>query len=167
MLKNNKGITMIALVITIAILMLLAGATTYSGLSTVRDSRYYNAISEIKIMQAKVNEWYEDYKHGDTSIWDKGKNLSGSGKESQAIKAYNSTKKNNLNGIDIGSIAGYKYFDKDSIKNELDIDGISYDFIINIDTRTVILVDGIEKDGIIYYSLCEIEGEQYNVEYKE
>ena len=39
--------------------------------------------------------------------------------------------------------------------------------MINIDTRSVILVDGIENNGITYYSLGEIEGEQYNVNYVE
>ena len=64
-------------------------------------------------------------------------------------------------------LSGYKYFSKESIKDDLDIEGIDYDFIINLDTRTVILVDGIKKDETVYYSLGEIEGEQYNVEYKE
>ena len=62
---------------------------------------------------------------------------------------------------------GFKYFSKKIIKDNLDIEGISYDFIINIDSRCVILVDGIEKDGTTYYSLGEIEGEQYNVDYIE
>lgn len=97
MLKNNEGITMIALVITVIILIILASITTYSGLSTARESRYYNAVSEMKVMQTKVNEYYEDYKNGDTSFWDKGQALSGSGKETQAIKAYNSAKNNNVN----------------------------------------------------------------------
>ena len=64
-------------------------------------------------------------------------------------------------------LSGYKYFSKESIKDDLDIEGIDYDFIINIDTRSVILVDGIKKDETVYYSLGEIEVEQYNVEYKE
>lgn len=167
MLKNNKGITMIALVITVIVLIILASITTYSGLSTVKESRFYKAISEMKIMQAKVNEYYEDYKNGDTSFWDKGKNIMETSKKEQAVKAYNATSQNNLNGTDIGDIANYKYYDKDCIKNELDIEGIEYDFIINIETRTVILVDGVQRNERTYYSLCEIEGEQYNVEYVE
>lgn len=39
--------------------------------------------------------------------------------------------------------------------------------MINLDTRCVILVDGIKKDETYYYSLGEIEGEQYNVDYQE
>lgn len=62
---------------------------------------------------------------------------------------------------------GFKYFSQETINNDLDIDGIKYDFIINIESRYVILVDGIERNGTYYYSLGEIEGEGYNVDYIE
>lgn len=165
MLKNNKGITMIALIVTVIALLILASITTYSGIGTVEKSRYYEALSEMKIMQSTVNEWYEYYKHGENSGWDEGEVLAGTGVESQALTAYNSAKKNNLNSEDIGEISDYKYFSIECINEILDIDGIQYDFIININTRTVILIDGIENEGVTYYSLGEIYGEQYNVKY--
>ena len=62
---------------------------------------------------------------------------------------------------------GYKYFSKECIKDDLDIEGINYDFIINLDSRYVILVDGVQNEGKYFYSLGEIEGEQYNVDYVE
>lgn len=62
---------------------------------------------------------------------------------------------------------GFKYFSQETINNDLDIDGIKYDFIINIESRYVILVDGIERNGTYYYSLGEIEDEGYNVDYIE
>lgn len=167
MLKNNTGITMITLVITVIVLLILASITTYSGVSTINESKFYKAVSEMKVMQAAVNEWYENYKNGDNSVWDKGIDLNLSGKEEQAIKAYNSAKQNNLNGTDIGDITGYKFYSKNVIVEDLDVDGINYDFIINIETRNVILVDGIERNGVIYYSLNEIEEEQYNVGYEK
>ena len=37
MLKQNKGITMISLVVTVIVLMILASITTYSGISTAKD----------------------------------------------------------------------------------------------------------------------------------
>lgn len=164
MLKNNKGITLIALAITIIILIILTSIATYTGFSTVKDSKYYDAVSQMRTMQAKVNEFYEDYKNGDTSFLDKGTTIAEGGKETQAIKAYNSTKQNNLNGTDIGEYTDYKYYSKDVIENELDIEGIDYDFIINIEKRMVILIDGVKRNEVTYYSLCEIDGEQYNVE---
>lgn len=167
MIRRNKGITMISLVITVVILMILASITTYSGISTARDARYYNAVHEMKVMQAKVNEWYEENKNGETSEWDKGVLIAASGRKEDCINAYNIANRNNISDSDVGEIIGYKYFSKECISNELDIEGINYDFLINLNTRYVILVDGIEKDGVTFYSLGEIDGEQYNVKYNE
>ena len=113
MLKQNKGITMISLVVTVIVLMILASITTYSGISTAKESRYYNAVQQMKIMQSEVNSWYENQKDGDKTEWNKGLLLSSSGKETQCFTAYNSAKDNNLNGSDIGKIADFKYFSKE------------------------------------------------------
>ena len=64
MLKENRGITMISLVVTVIVLMILASITTYSGVSTAKESRYYNAVHQMKVMQTEVNCWYEDKKDG-------------------------------------------------------------------------------------------------------
>lgn len=104
MLKESRGITMISLVVTVVVLMILASITTYSGISTARDSRYYNGIHQMKVMQAEVNSWYENKKDGDESSWNQGVLLSSSGKETQCLQAFNSAKNNNLTGSDIGTI---------------------------------------------------------------
>ena len=53
MLKQNKGITMISLVVTVIVLMILASITTYSGISTAKESRYYNAVHQMRKMVTK------------------------------------------------------------------------------------------------------------------
>ena len=167
MLKNNKGITLVSLVITIIVLMILASIATSNGLSAVKNAKYYNAISELKVMQAEVNEMYEDYKNGNEDVLNNGKSLTESAKNEQAVQAYNLVNENKLNETDIGIISDYRYYGADYINNDLDIDGISQDFIINIKTRSVILLNGIEINGETYHALCEIEGEQYNVKYEK
>ena len=82
---------------------------------------------------------------------------------SKANEAYLHAKNNNQWGSDIGSFSDFKYFSKDYIKNELDIEGIDLDFIVNFETRIIILVNGVEMEGTKYFSLCEIEDEMYNV----
>ena len=104
MLKENKGITMISLVVTIIILMILASITTYSGISTAKDARYYNGIHQMKVMQAEVNDWYESKNDSDETGWNKGVSISASGKEIQCLKAFNSAKSNNVNGDSVGDI---------------------------------------------------------------
>ena len=71
MLKQNKGITMISLVVTVIVLMILASITTYSGISTAKESRYYNAVHQMKVMQSEVNSWYENQKDGDKTEWNR------------------------------------------------------------------------------------------------
>lgn len=168
MLKRNQGITMVALVITVMILIILASITTYSGLETARESRYYDTVSQMKVMQTKVNEIYEDYTNGDetvkTQISNYGQSIAASGKGTEAEKAYNSVKQSNSDVA--GNFEDYRYYYASYIKDTLDLDGMDYDFIINIKKRTVILVEGIQKDETTYYALCQIPDEQYNVEYE-
>ena len=66
MVKNSKGITLIALVITIAILAIIGSIATYSGISTLKYTRFQNAKAQFETMQAKTNEWYELSKKDDT-----------------------------------------------------------------------------------------------------
>ena len=49
-LKRQNGITMISLVVTVIVLMILASITTYSGISTAKESRYYNAVHQMKVI---------------------------------------------------------------------------------------------------------------------
>ncbi len=169
MLKDNKGITMVALVITVILLIILASITASSGLNTAEESKYYNAIAQIKTMQTKVNELYEEYSTGNETtqneILELGKAIADSGKSAEAQEAYNSVQQTDANVA--GNIEDYRYYDVNYISNTFNMSGINYDFLINIKLRTVILVDGIERNGTIYYALCQIPGEQYNVEYQD
>ena len=163
MLKKDKGITIISLVITVIILVVLGSIATYSGVSTVKESHFYNGVQQMKIMQSKVNEWYEQKKDGNTTEWDKGQKMNEISNLDQCTKAFYSVKQSG----NPGKIEKYRYFSKDCITNDLSIDGITYDFMINVENRYVILVDGIERDNKTYYYLGEIDGEQYNVDYTE
>lgn len=117
----------------------------------------------MKIMQSKVNEWYEQKKDGNTTEWDKGQKMNEISNLDQCTKAFYSVKQSG----NPGKIEKYRYFSKECITNDLSIDGITYDFMINVENRYVILVDGIERDNKTYYYLGEIDGEQYNVDYTE
>lgn len=152
-MKNNKGITLIALTVMIIIILILVSITTTTGLNVIKESRYHKAIAEMKIMQTKVNELYDEDKNG---IYGEDINL----EDSEIMSAYNLVHKSDSN---IGPIGDFKYWSADYIKNTLDVDGVDGDYIINIKTRTVIYIEGIEIDDDVFYSLDEIEGEQFNV----
>lgn len=169
MLKNNKGVTLVILIITVVVMAIIAGISTQGGLNAANSTKYFNCLSQIKVLQAKVNTMYEDYVSADEQTKKEFENygleISSTENSEQAKTAFTAVQKTNLSKENIGEYKDYRYYSADYIKDTLDLDGIEYDFIVNIKTRTVILVEGIEREGNIYYALCQIEGEQYNVPY--
>lgn len=60
-MKNNKGVTLIALTVTIIVLMIIASVATYSGIEALRDAKEEAQISEINMMKQAVVENYTKY----------------------------------------------------------------------------------------------------------
>ena len=139
------------------------------GFTTTNDSRYYRDVAQLRAMQAEVNRIYEEYKTADETTKAKidkyGENAKELGNSSSLESLFKVVSSTNVNGDDLGNFDDYKYFDQDFIKKTLDLDGIDKDFIVNLKTRSVICVENIEKSGVVYHSLCQIKGEQYNVKY--
>ena len=163
-MKNNKGITLISLVVMIIIILILVTVGTTAGLDVIRQSKYNRAVAEMKVMQTKINEMYEEYRNGYLDATTLGISLDGvsSSLRTKIETAYNSVKQANPS---IGELNDFRGYSSNYIKNTLDVDGIEGDYIVNIKTRTAILIKGINSDGVMYYSLCQIETEQFNVEY--
>ena len=59
--KENQGITLIALVITIIVLSILVGITLYSGTGTIRQTQQNKLFTELGIVQHAVMERYYQY----------------------------------------------------------------------------------------------------------
>ena len=164
-LKNTKGITLMALVITIIILIILASIGTYSGIQVVKSAQFTAFSTELKIMQTQVNSLYEKKKNNEkillnnveTDIEDIGTAISSSSEvQPQANKAFNAS--------GITDTSDYKYFDNTTIKN-LNIEGVEGEFFVNIEKRSVVSYDGFEYEGKTYYTLNQLPDSLYNVEY--
>ena len=115
---NNNGITLMALVITIIILIILASIGTYSGIQVVKSAQFTAFSTELKIMQTQVNSLYEKKKNNEkillnnveTEIEDIGTAIS-------SISLKNQEKANTaFIASGITDSTDYKYFDTDTIK---------------------------------------------------
>lgn len=153
---NNNGITLMALVITIIILIILASIGTYSGIQVVKSARFTAFSTELKIMQTQVNKLYEDKKN-DNTFNEPGTIITGKVKE-QADKVFTESASGIINSDD------YKYYDTDTIKS-LNIEGVEGEFFVNIDKRSVVSYDGFEYEGKTYYTLEQLPDGLYNVEH--
>ena len=166
-LKNTKGITLMALVITIIILIILASIGTYSGIQVVKSAQFTAFSTELKIMQTQVNSLYEKKKNNEkillnnveTEIEQIGTAISSDPEvQEQAENAFNAS------GITTEDIPNYKYFKTDTIKS-LNIEGVEGEFFVNIDKRSVVSYDGFEYEGKTYYTLEQLPDGLYNVEH--
>jgi len=144
MLENNKGITLASLVVTIIVLLIITSVSIVSGRGTLDYVRFNNAKKQFETMQSQVYIWYEEYKNN-AKVLEYGVELDDPSCDQEKA------------GLTASAVAGkdltdYRYFTADYIKNSLDIEGIKYDFLINIKKRSVLLFGGIKYEGERKYS---------------
>lgn len=60
-LKNNKGVTILILVVTIVLMLILAGVSLNTGFSVLDDMRMGSLVSNMNLVQAKAEVIYENY----------------------------------------------------------------------------------------------------------
>ena len=164
-INSAKGITLIALVVTIIVLIILASVGTYSGIEAVKTAQLNKFMSEMKIMQVQVNNIYDKYKNGEEVLRYTGEDIIANiGKLPATSPKADNVFQESTSGIVDRS--GYRYFDTETIK-QLGIEGVEGEFFVNIEKRSIISVDGFEYNGKTYYTMDQIPSSLYNVDYEE
>ena len=156
-LDERKGITLVSLAITVAVLLILASVATYSGVNILRQAKLNKFTTEMKLMQTEINDLYNRYKNGE-DVLNLGKDLNE--QEEQANKVF--TKE----ASGITDKTGYRYFDKETLEG-LDINGVDSEFFVNIEKRSVVSYEGLEYEGVTYYTLEQLPNGLYNVNYQD
>lgn len=149
-IKENRGITLISVVITVIVIIIIASIATYSGISAIQSNKFTEYKTELEIMQTQVNYLGEAYiraeknGEGESFLNRYGKELTNSEEEKKAFEAAGVT-----------DTTGYKYFDKETLE-ELSLDGMKYEFLVNIKERKVIGIKGFEYGGTKYHTIDQI-----------
>ena len=164
-INSAKGITLIALIVTIIVILILASVGTYSGIEAVKTAQLNKFISEMKIMQVQVNNIYDKYKNGEEVLEYRDEEiLNNIGKTVSTSSKADSVFSSEASGITDNS--GYRYFNIETI-NSLGIEGVEEEFFVNIEKRSIISVNGFEYNGKTYYTMDQIPSSLYNVDYEE
>lgn len=145
--KDNKGITLVALIMTIIIMLILTSVTVYTGLDTYKFSKVNAFVTEMQLIQSKVDEKTVD------DLLQLGTEVS-----STSTTPINSAFSNNE--ISSNDVSAYRYFTKEMLLNEFDIEDVSNDVMINFKTREVVSVNGVEYNGNKYYTQYKLPGGQ-------
>ena len=170
-MKNNKGITLASLVLTIIVLLILASIFVYSGVNTVRYTKFNKAKSEISVVQTNVNSWYQELKNVENTdeykalqtddekqqyknnfLNDKGYGVTTDDPACSQKKLDDTLQGLNDKGIEIENFDNYRFLSSTFLENKLGLNA-SYDFLANIEDRTVILFGGLEYNGEWYYTM--------------
>ena len=163
-INSAKGITLIALIVTIIVILILASVGTYNGIEAVKTAQLNKFISEMKIMQIQVNNIYDKYKNGEEVLEYKDEAILNSiGKTVASSSKADSVFNSEASGITDKN--GYRYFDTETI-NKLGIEDIKEEFFVNIAKRSIISVNGFEYNGKTYYTMDQMPSSLYNVEYQ-
>ena len=151
--KDNKAITLIALVITIIIMLILASVTTYTGLNTYRISRINKFVAQMQLLQAKV----DDLVNSKTTEELKNMGLQSVTTQEQINAITNAFKQDEITTADTSK---YKVFTSDKILEILHVEYVENDIIVNFETREIVDVIGIEYEGVTYYTQYKLPGGQ-------
>lgn len=170
MKKNEKGVTLIALTVTIIVLIILASVGVTSGISTINSSKLTKFTSEMKTMQVNVNELYNSWKIEEKVTLGNaeyiGDEILNIGKDLLSVQDRVNVvfKPQSESGSGITETEGYRYFDFETLEF-LGMKNMQQEFFVNIKKRMVISTEGIKNKGMMCYTLEQLPDGLYNVEY--
>ena len=138
--KNNKGITLISLIITVAVMLIIVGTTVYTSLDRFEINRLKKMYNDIELLSDKVENYY--LKYNGLPI-----------KEQYTYTTLDFDKNANDNGnyyiIDLEAIEGISLnYGKEGYNRPNESDDV---YIINEKSHTIYYVKGIEVDGTTYH----------------
>lgn len=150
-MKNEKGITLMALIIMVAVLLIIASVSIYTGTESLDNVSLNGFYMKLEIVQERVDDistTNECYFDGNNNIYikDAGQDLT----IDQTNKLQNILEQNEFSYV---NTENFRYFTIQDVKNILDLEEINYNLFINFEKRIVVAEDGITIGDITYYML--------------
>ncbi|MBR0491019.1 MAG: BspA family leucine-rich repeat surface protein [Clostridia bacterium] len=168
-IRENRGITLTTLVVTVIVLLILSGVATSTGIEAIENTKHTKFVAELKIMQSYVNQWYEDCKPNSTETFEG--NITN---KFTAVNSKNATEdiqaQTTLTNANVLSAEFENfYLLEDEQKNALGVEGVSQKVLVSVKNRKVVSYDGLKWKNKMYYTIDDQSGEGlgeiYNVEY--
>ena len=133
MKTKENGITLVALVIMIVLLLILASIGYTVGDSTISSAKFTQFKNELKVMQTKVNELNQENKTDD------GQELTEEQKDILDIQEISDVIYNGKTEEQKAKIKnGFRYVSKNYINETFDLEGVSRDYLVNVEYRYVV-----------------------------
>lgn len=171
MLKNNKGITILILVVTILLMLILAGVSLNTGFSVLNDMRMGSVVSNMNLVQAKAEVIYENYTfyNNDTDClvgdgpyqMDHTLQLGDVKLEQEELQLI--AQKAEVSEEEVKNWNWYQWSREDLEAQDLDADMLAEDemFYINYENAEVIYSTGVSlEDSKVYHSITGLKNKE-------
>lgn len=152
---NEKGITLISLLVTVLIMMIIVGVAVSAGVESVDSTRLQGFYTQLEFIQKRVddiastNEGYYTNSDGTQTYVDI-KTQGGS----ELTSAQSTFLQELLNNEEINvSASEFRYFTIDNLEKQLNLSQMEYNVFIHFDNRIIVAEDGIKINGKNYYIL--------------
>lgn len=149
-MRDEKGITLGYLIMTIIVIMILSSIAIYSGAGTINYVKFNKAKNEMQLVQANVNAWHQEYSKLDSEA-KKTAYIDKYGVSTDHKTCDQTALDKTLNDNEIINTTNYRFLSEKYLKENLGMDE-SFEFLINIPENKVILFNGIEYQGETYYT---------------
>ena len=163
MKKQNQGISLISLIITIIVIIILAAVVIFSGMGTPEKAQLSAIISDIDNVQTAVDQAYYGFyteKSVAGEVWTKSQFY-------EAV-ATGETNRDNLTGTGIIPISDDSMVKMTLPKYEGRTWGVAVEDIDNhTQVGSVVLLPGYETDGKIYATLLDVQNDGRDAESME
>jgi Tfp pilus assembly protein PilE len=148
-MKNNKGVTLTILVVTIIVLLILAGIILGIGTSMIKNAEIQSLNTNLLLIQARVE------------IISEMNSFNGTPLKGTQVTATETTASALLTTVGITTEQDKYYIWNQTILNEEHLSRIELKqneyYLVNYETSEVINSIGVERDGIRYYKLSDVK----------
>lgn len=153
-LLRENGITLVGLIITVVVMLIIAGVSIYNGTESLNSTRLRGFYTQLEIVQKRVddiaatNEMYINKDGHEINIKESGQSLTQNQK--QKLQNILQAEKVDINNVNLEE---FRYFTIQDLEEILDIREIEYNLFINFSKRLIVAEDGIVIDEKTYYIL--------------
>lgn len=148
---NQRGITLITMVVTLVLMIILAAVTIEIGTESIDKSKMISFVSYMQAIQAKVDSIAEN-----GNYLEYGEELSNNNKS----KLQDILDSETESFLMTTSSEYLKYFDSSHISSDLELENIDDEIIVDFNTREVISLNGTKYEGKMYYAQYNLPGGQ-------
>lgn len=123
-MKDNKGVTLFILIVTIIVMLILLGVGTSIGMNSLQHSKMVKFVSYMQTIQKQVDMYTSE------ELETLGSTVPNT---SQATSILNQCPE-----ISDKNVNNYRYFNKEMLSENFDINNVDDNIIVNFNTREVV-----------------------------